>query len=685
MLAVMIYIIKHLFNYTRIIEYVQSILQKTCFSNLSKDRLKRSAVPTIFDLGECGKKAEDKLTDNNQFLACEDSQRTQNHENIISTLAPFLNFGKISEDNSSTIVNPIADIIVDLNDNTNSDSITSTEIVQDTIEHKPHLMNSDSVRCRTCLDIISTQKYYFLMVMGHLTKTIKEMIIFCVPQMASSLSDGDVVCNKCFSALQFCVKFIENCLEVEENLKNVVTKYDDYDNNTVDCIKIDDDYIIKYEPDETENSQDVYTQASVLENEQENHQPASSISDEDGILKSQIDKTENLYLQSGILENVLTNQYQSTVSNFNGNCTKSVQQTFGCPNKILEFLQEVNEKWFKCAYCTKLFKTEYYLLSHMRKVHHKIGKCTDINRFTSTEDLEIHLKIHPPLICEQCGKQFIHQSSLTAHKSTHNEPNSFICEVCGKGYKDRGMLNCHLKLHDNKSFSCDRCSKMFKTKMHLKHHVRNVHISGFAGECNHCGRIFNNRGTLRSHIRLVHLRLKPYKCEICEKTFGRSDYLQQHRRSHNELKENNESKLGRMLRWNLKDLNNSSSEQLSCKLCGKQYQNVSRLKMHLKIHVQRFPCQFCPLTFASNRNCKRHELIHDGMENFFRCNICWKRLKSKEELDKHVEAKHTNPKYPCHVCGIKFHTTYLLSNHNLLEHSAPKDVKKAEQIICESL
>lgn len=64
----------------------------------------------------------------------------------------------------------------------------------------------------------------------------------------------------------------------------------------------------------------------------------------------------------------------------------------------------------------------------------------------------------------------------------------------------------------------------------------------------------------------------------------------------------------------------------------------------------------------------------------YRCNVCWKRLKTEEELKLHM-ASHGNPKYQCHICDEQFHRKYLFDNHYLLEHATPEDLENSKKEI----
>lgn len=69
----------------------------------------------------------------------------------------------------------------------------------------------------------------------------------------------------------------------------------------------------------------------------------------------------------------------------------------------------------------------------------------------------------------------------------------------------------------------------------------------------------------------------------------------------------------------------------------------------------------------------------------FRCNVCWKRLPTQDDLTVHM-AQHGNPRYRCHICDEQFHRKYLFDNHFLLQHATPEDLEiSKKEVIYDTL
>ncbi|KAJ8971399.1 hypothetical protein NQ314_000732 [Rhamnusium bicolor] len=79
----------------------------------------------------------------------------------------------------------------------------------------------------------------------------------------------------------------------------------------------------------------------------------------------------------------------------------------------------------------------------------------------------------------------------------------------------------------------------------------------------------------------------------------------------------------------------------------------------------------------------RHEKSHEAdPEHKFVCPICWKRTKTKEELDLHIKEHNNRPKrHTCKVCGEAFCRRMLLDNHVLLNHTNEEEISKKEKEI----
>lgn len=68
----------------------------------------------------------------------------------------------------------------------------------------------------------------------------------------------------------------------------------------------------------------------------------------------------------------------------------------------------------------------------------------------------------------------------------------------------------------------------------------------------------------------------------------------------------------------------------------------------------------------------------------FRCDVCYKRFKTKEALEEHSVC-HKNARYECDVCKKTFNRRFLMNHHKLMDHIEMPNEGEAERIIFDSL
>ena len=83
-----------------------------------------------------------------------------------------------------------------------------------------------------------------------------------------------------------------------------------------------------------------------------------------------------------------------------------------------------NDKHIKCTLCTKMFRWESALKSHLAAAHAQTAGLFN---------------------CEFCGKQFKDKSNLKSHRYTHLDVKPHSCSKCGRGFIRRDMMLTHEK------------------------------------------------------------------------------------------------------------------------------------------------------------------------------------------------------------------------------------------------
>lgn len=146
----------------------------------------------------------------------------------------------------------------------------------------------------------------------------------------------------------------------------------------------------------------------------------------------------------------------------------------------------------QCTKCEDSFKTFTLLEEHIRKVH-------------------VIVKPKPVYNCKICGNSFGGHAQLSAHKKLHEE-RPFKCNQCSKAYPRRVDLDIHMRTHTGElPYKCHLCDKGFAIKVRLTYHLQKH--EGVTHNCPHCPAVYDNRNKLKAHL-FKHTGM-PYKCEIC--------------------------------------------------------------------------------------------------------------------------------------------------------------------------
>ncbi|XP_073504925.1 zinc finger protein 646 [Phyllobates terribilis] len=106
------------------------------------------------------------------------------------------------------------------------------------------------------------------------------------------------------------------------------------------------------------------------------------------------------------------------------------------------------DRKYKCKQCGRSYLHASSLFNHQKT--HSIGvyKCPNcLKEFFNLLAFKNHLRIHR-YNCKDCGKAFRNSSDLVAHSEVHGE-GSFTCSLCNKHFLCRSSLKNHERIHDN--------------------------------------------------------------------------------------------------------------------------------------------------------------------------------------------------------------------------------------------
>lgn len=88
-----------------------------------------------------------------------------------------------------------------------------------------------------------------------------------------------------------------------------------------------------------------------------------------------------------------------------------------------------------------------------------------------------------------------------------------------------------------------------------------------------------------------------------------------------------------------------------CELCGKRLSSKEKLKFHLRTHTGYKPhsCHFCPKSFSKKDQLVEHVRVHTG-EKPYVCKYCGRGFTQRTPLKTH-EKTHMRDKIYCTICG----------------------------------
>ncbi|KAJ8673595.1 hypothetical protein QAD02_004857 [Eretmocerus hayati] len=378
----------------------------------------------------------------------------------------------------------------------------------------------------------------------------------------------------------------------------------------------------------------------------------------------------------------------------------NLEKIFKCPECPKRFAQRtkltfhlktvhVNYRAYLCEDCGSDFKNKASLRHHKIRKHMKINnkkECKVCQKMIPVYSMSKHMHTHRSytIDCPQCDKKFKNTSTLKQHLRIHDDQREYVCDQCGVGFNRRDGLKLHLKVHEKsgsqklKECSCQLCGEKFESHSRLVLHRSRVHKEGRSFTCPICNRSMVSARTLSWHMANIHhqdapqnlkddsvvdIETKRVTCDLCNKTFKTEMILRSHVKnthSHKEpmkcldceqmftsevrLKHHMMIKHGRL------------EDTLSCPHCPKRFVNHLRLKTHLISHseVRPYPCEICGFTLKTKVQLMKHKQNRHSNERPLQCKYCSWRCKQVSALVCH-ERTHTNERpYTCSVCKQKF-------------------------------
>ncbi|XP_045606837.1 transcription factor IIIA isoform X2 [Procambarus clarkii] len=202
--------------------------------------------------------------------------------------------------------------------------------------------------------------------------------------------------------------------------------------------------------------------------------------------------------------------------------------------------EKKSEEKLKCDKCEKFFSNVYSLKKHHFRYHvRNLFKCDSCDQtFKNQQHLYTHSYVHTgikPFKCDfpGCDVRCEAPSRLKRHKRVH-EKNRYSCprESCGKTFDEYKDLQHHLSVGHPRV--CDICSKSFQTLQQLKTHRlthKNDKVPYYCPVAT-CDKYFYQKQNLKAHIAVKHDQSKIFECGVCSRRLSSKQKLMHHTKTH---------------------------------------------------------------------------------------------------------------------------------------------------------
>ncbi|KAM9380578.1 zinc finger protein 142 [Phaethornis superciliosus] len=365
----------------------------------------------------------------------------------------------------------------------------------------------------------------------------------------------------------------------------------------------------------------------------------------------------------------------------------------------IHMMRETGEKVHRCPLCHYSSVEKNALNRHMASMHEDISTFySDVyscpvceEKFRLSQALKEHLKTHkaePKRLscfqggCDYCAedrKEFVHHlkdahgikavecryhacsllfgtaEAMEAHRKTHY---AFHCQQCNFICSNKHIFRKHKKQGHpgSEQLQCSFCPYATFNPVEFHDHVGKMHANEKIHKCTECAFATAHKRVLIRHM-LLHTGEKPHKCELCDFTCRDVSYLSKHMLTH------------------------SSDKNFMCTECG----YITKWKHYLNVHMRkhtgdlRYQCNQCSYRCHRADQLSSHKLRHQGKSLI--CEVCGFACKRKYELQKHMQAKHSQnyqvPIFQCQYCTYQTKYKQALLNHENCKHTKQKEFRCA--------
>lgn len=490
-----------------------------------------------------------------------------------------------------------------------------------------------------------------------------------------------------------------------------------------------------------------------------------------------LDNDENFTFCSGTAVKVEPNfEAKSEEQNLLQETTQSGEKTnFQCKicGKVYPKRKSYNdhmrthkEATLACTICEKSFKEKRQLTNHIKSAHENPPRpstdppyCKECDKwFTNRPNYLKHVKRHGPrrYTCSFCPMTFVEIHHLKRHKSkVHKDtiprgfddpdptepmeeedpveaPDSEMQFSFPTVVKEELIIDDSLDENDADetqdsaeeedsqnpdSVKCDLCEKVYKTKVHLRAHVKRMHTNPPAAHkrvgwnrkyhadadglfrCDECGKSFFKRHNFSGHV-MKHksIRERKYLCVPCNKPFSTRDNLRHHEDKvhgpHRKTVKIKQTDSTPTETTEAVEIKKEPVESWNCEECDESFHSEKFYTVHMRKHKKEksvkvtrtdgkekvWKCEECDKEITNKRFYKSHLRRHImKRQGRYKCCFCEKHCGSRSDLERHQQIHEAgnrprvikyirgeNGLFSCGECKQSFTTRNLICRHSLM-------------------
>nr|XP_034838078.1 zinc finger protein 431-like [Maniola hyperantus] len=465
--------------------------------------------------------------------------------------------------------------------------------------------------------------------------------------LCTNTGKSNLICTSCVLRLRDATSFKKMVLEAERSLISCKMKQegpvtDPIDPSSSSSLVLDVE--IKSEPELSSESSDA-------------EQNAGNSDDDSMPEQKQPVKLKN-YSPSTYAETVRATFCKMKNNNRTEKLSYIHNATMVIENSNVTPFKPKYQNGFPCFYCSMLF----YELPKMR-VHQQKHTKTELKAVLSTQGAEafiVYVDI-TDLKCTICNEEIPNLPELKSHLIKKHKkkmancpdrivpfkitPNLFECQVCKCNFETFGAMERHMNVHF-RNYVCKECGTGFVTKSRFKVHSKQHNEGSF--QCETCKKVYATPLKLKNHIDVVHKMIKRFKCVKCDERFTEYFKRQQHM-----VETHGEAKL-----------------EYKCNVCDKIFDRKYLLSTHMKrdhLEQRDYQCEMCSYTCFAKNELKHHMIKHNG-SRIFECSVCKKSYARKKTLREHMRIHNNDRRYACQVCGQAFVQNCSLKGHIKTHH-----------------